>query len=588
MSSAPLRPTARRSELHRRLTALVIGLASVLSAALAGPGVSEPAAAARTATRSAFVWGSNSAGGLGLAGTARALTPVPLRLPAATVGVALGQGYTVAVDAGGRVWSWGDNEFGQLGDGTTTTRLQPVRVRLPRSARIVAVAADVDHSLALTSTGTVYAWGRNQHGQLGDGTTTTRGRPVRTALPAGVRVVSIAAGLDHSLAATSSGSVYGWGRDDRGQLGDSGTLSRTRPARAALPSGVRVTTVSAGRLHSVALTTTGRVLSWGASPATGPRARSSPRQAHPVDLPGGPAVAAVVAGERHTLALTRSGRVLAWGDSDRHQLGAGDRGGTGPVPVRVPGRVTQIATGGGSSLALTSRGQVWTWGQGDLGQLGNGDVADGRSPVRVDALAGARVTSIATGYTHDLVLVSAGPRASISLSPAEKTVRPNARTTFTVTAHDVFGRRLGVVESGVTLTVEGGACDGPVCRAGSTGTHRVTATAGSFRATATLTVAGHARPSPSAPPSSASRDDPSTGPLPHEGPTDAQDARLEAPAAAGSGGSSANLHHSHQGWLASTGASAGALAVLVAALVLLGAATVLLTLRYHLTRKGQH
>ena len=107
-------------------------------------------------------------------------------------------------------------------------------VRKPDGHTIVAIAAGNNHSLALSSDGTVLAWGRNTEGQLGDGTTTSRTTPVAVRLPDGVTVTDIAAGGDHSLAPTSTGSALAWGGNDFGQLGDGTTTNRTTPVVVAL------------------------------------------------------------------------------------------------------------------------------------------------------------------------------------------------------------------------------------------------------------------------------------------------------------------------------------------------------------------
>ncbi len=135
-----------------------------------------------------------------------------------TMGAAGGD-HSLAVGSNGVLYAWGLGIDGQLGNGTTTTSLTPVPVSLPAGVVPVAVAAGDDHSLALGSNGTLYAWGYNGFGQLGNGTKTNELTPIAVSFPAGVTTTAISAGTDFSLALGSDGNVYAWGD---GNLGASG------------------------------------------------------------------------------------------------------------------------------------------------------------------------------------------------------------------------------------------------------------------------------------------------------------------------------------------------------------------------------
>jgi alpha-tubulin suppressor-like RCC1 family protein len=166
----------------------------------------------------------------------------------------------------GPALAWGSNAAGQLGNGTTTDSSTPVAVLgMPSGTTVTAVAGGLDYSLALTSSGQVLAWGANGYGQLGNGTTTYSSTPVAVHLPIGTTINAIASGYAHSLALTSTGQVLAWGYNSSGQLGN-GTTSpsySTTPVQVSLPSGSNVTAVAGGASHSLALTSTGQVLAWG-------------------------------------------------------------------------------------------------------------------------------------------------------------------------------------------------------------------------------------------------------------------------------------------------------------------------------------
>jgi alpha-tubulin suppressor-like RCC1 family protein len=142
------------------------------------------------------------------------------------VAIAGGRDHSLAVESDGTVWSWGWNQYGQIGDGTKgANRLAPVQVS--GLTGVTMVSAGADHSMALKGDGTVWTWGQNTDGQLGDGTKTNRSTPVEVSALA--NVTDIGSGRLHSLATEADGSVWTWGLDDNGQLGDGGTANRSVP-----------------------------------------------------------------------------------------------------------------------------------------------------------------------------------------------------------------------------------------------------------------------------------------------------------------------------------------------------------------------
>jgi alpha-tubulin suppressor-like RCC1 family protein len=178
------------------------------------------------------------------------------------VAIAAGDSHSLALEDDGTVWAWGGNGSGQVGNGNTTDQTYPVSVL----SGAIAIAAGGSHSLALKSDGTVWAWGLNDKGQLGDNTTTNRTSPVQVILTPGMpntyltSITAIAAGGAHSLALKSDDSVWAWGRNDEGQLGDGTTTSRSLPVQAdgagESATLLYVEGLAAGAYHSLALQTT--------------------------------------------------------------------------------------------------------------------------------------------------------------------------------------------------------------------------------------------------------------------------------------------------------------------------------------------
>ena len=174
--------------------------------------------------------------------------------------VAAGYNHSLALKSDGTVWAWGRNHHGQLGDGTTTNRTTPVQIQ--GLTDIVAIAGGYGHSLALKSDGTVWAWGGNGSGQLGDGTTTNRPIPVQVKNLTGV--IAIAAGSWNSFALKSDGTVWAWGNNTDGRLGDGTTvLYRTTPVQVTNLTSVIAISVGGNGSHVLALKSDGTVWAWG-------------------------------------------------------------------------------------------------------------------------------------------------------------------------------------------------------------------------------------------------------------------------------------------------------------------------------------
>jgi alpha-tubulin suppressor-like RCC1 family protein len=432
---------------RRRTTALAMLSALALALALVA---SSPAlaAGAPSSPGELFAFGANRFGELASsvnAGSEAANpTPLPVGLPGAegaVVQLAAGAGASFAVTGDGRLYSFGENLYGELGralgSGSEAANPTPARVNLPGAGsgeRIVQVAAGGAHSLALTSTGQLYAFGRNFYGQLGSTTNNGKETPNPTPAPlvlpgAGGPVSEIAAGEDHSLAVTSTGQLYAFGSNRFGQLGNpanSGTeLANPAPLRVNLPGATGpVVQIAAGISHSLALTSTGQLYAFGSNEfgQLGVQANSgttNPMPPTPVVLPGatGP-VSQIAAGAFHSLALTSTGQLYTFGENSSGQLGD-ERGletpNPTPAPVSLPaaaGPLVQIAAGAADTLLLTAGGQLYAFGSNEAGQLGNGSglaTSAANTTASVPELpGGTTIDTVARGATagHTLALVA--------------------------------------------------------------------------------------------------------------------------------------------------------------------------------------
>lgn len=315
--------------------------------------------------------------------------------------------------ARGEVLAWGGNSVGQLGDGSTTNRTMPVRASVPDDDAVVQVAGGLGHALALLADGSVYAWGTNTYGELGNGTTAPSKQPVPVVLPDGVVPVSVAAGAFTSAVVAADGSLYTWGVNNAGQLGDGTTTNRSVPTKALLPPGTVVTAASLGGAHLLALTSTGAVYAAGGNTAgqLGDNSTAPASTPVPVHLPAGAAATGVAAGYAHSLAVTVDGTVLAWGDNTNGELGNGSTDpAVVPVLAALPAGATAAAVSASyyDSFAVTSDGGVLAWGSNGAGELGTGTTTDAHIPTAVSLPTGARVTAVSGGRTSTYALTDAG------------------------------------------------------------------------------------------------------------------------------------------------------------------------------------
>jgi alpha-tubulin suppressor-like RCC1 family protein len=274
--------------------------------------------------------------------------------------------------------AWGRNDSGQLGNGTTegpekcgpeqgACSASPVAVAA--LSGVTAVSGGWDHGLAVEG-GKAMAWGKNGDGQLGDGTSTLSDLPVEVTGLSGV--VTVAAGMKFSLALLSDGKVMAWGNNGQGQLGDGTTTSSDVPVEV-VGFTEKVTAIAAGNQHGLALLEGGKVMAWGKNLGGQLGNGTETNSDVPVEVTGLTEKATAVAGgEEHSLALLEGGRVMAWGTNGQGQLGNGTETNS-DVPVEVTGlSASAIAAGGSTSLAvLKTSGRVMAWGENAAGQLGD-------------------------------------------------------------------------------------------------------------------------------------------------------------------------------------------------------------------------
>lgn len=304
--------------------------------------------------------------------------------PPRIVQVAAGNGHTCALDDTGAVWCWGRNDKGQLGDGTTNYRFLPARVLLGERWGARAIASGPYHVCAILRVlRRVRCWGANDWGQLGDGTTSSH-RATPVLVGTNFRSVrAIAPGGGHTCAIGRRDRVLCWGWNIHGEVGD-GTNTSPRLQPVEVVGLGEATALAAGESHSCAITDTDRTRCWGGNIRGQLGDGSFGDRLAPVwvqDLAG---IKAVVSAFAHSCAITHTDRARCWGANDSGQLG--NRGSTDqPVAVLVQGLrdLSALATGQFHSCAVTPSGGVRCWGGNWAGQLGDGTSTPSLVPVDV-------------------------------------------------------------------------------------------------------------------------------------------------------------------------------------------------------------
>ncbi len=315
------------------------------------------------------------------------VVPVSLQLSA--------KSHTLEVRSDGTLWAWGYNGYGQLGDTTYTTRTTPTQVGTGNIW--AAVAAGYNHSIALNTAGTLWAWGDNGYGQLGDGTYTNRTTP--TQLGTDTTWSAIAAGYYNTFAIKRDGTLWTWGNNGNGQLGDGTYTNRTTPTQVGTDT--TWSAVAAGLYHTLAIKRDGTLWAWGYNYYGQLGNGTYNTRTTPTQVGTDTTWSAVAAGLYHTLAIKRDGTLWAWGYNYNGQLGdSTNYTRTTPTQVGTDTTWSAVAAGYYHSTAIKRDGTLWAWGYNYYGQLGDNTNFNRTTPTQVGTDTTWSV--IAAGLYHTL------------------------------------------------------------------------------------------------------------------------------------------------------------------------------------------
>ncbi|XP_071496413.1 E3 ubiquitin-protein ligase HERC2-like [Diadema antillarum] len=316
-----------------------------------------------------------------------------------------------------KVYVWGLNDKDQLGGPRGSKIKTPVLNEFLSGLKVVHCAGGSKSLFVVTAEGKVYACGEGTNGRLGLGSSQNVDTPrqITSLSQFVVKKVAVHSGGRHAMALTTDGRVFSWGEGDDGKLGHVSRMNCDKPRLVEALKSKRIRDIACGSSHSAAVTLSGELYTWGLGEYGRLGHGDSTTQLKPklVKALVGTRVIQVACGSRdaQTLTLTEDGMVFSWGDGDFGKLGrGGSEGCSTPHNVeRLNGQgVVQIECGAQFSLALTKSGQVWTWGKGDYFRLGHGTDSHVRKPQLVEGLKGKKIVHVAVGALHCLAVTDTG------------------------------------------------------------------------------------------------------------------------------------------------------------------------------------
>ena len=334
---------------------------------------------------------------------------------AAQAQIATGFNHTLAIQNNGTVWAWGYNLYGELGNNTTTEETTAVEVLTSSGtlSGVVDVAAGQNHSVAVDSTGNAWAWGYNQYGQLGTGNTTNSSVAVQMKNSSGnlTNIVAVAAGDNFTLALRNDGTVWAVGTNSNGQLGNGSTTQETLAVQVQTSSSTYLTNivaVAAGTTHSMALDGNGNVWTWGGNASGQLGLGNTTQETYAQQVTAISGIVKIGAGASHSLAMTTNGAtVYAWGYNNDGQLGNNTvTQEDSPITMIGVSNAKSVAGGANHSVVLKNDGTVWTVGHNYVGELGIGSTVDQHEAVQVPGVSG--ILTIAARGDRTLMYTNVG------------------------------------------------------------------------------------------------------------------------------------------------------------------------------------
>ena len=328
-----------------------------------------------------WTWGSNLYGQLGDGTQTGRSSPVTTAGGGTTWAIVSSGGcHIAAVKTDGTLWTWGPGAAGRLGDGTTNGRSSPGTTE-GGGTTWASVSSGVIHTSAVKTDGTLWTWGSNGTGQLGDGTRTDRSSPVTTA-GGGNTWAQVSSVVNHTAAVKTDGTLWTWGLNSQGRLGSGTTADRSSPGTTA-GGGTDWASVASGACHTAAVKTDGTLWTWGSNSFGQLGDGNTTGRSSPVTTAGGGTDwASVSSGCVHTAAVKTDGTLWTWGGNCNGILGDGTVTSRSSPGTTAGGGTTwaQVSSGDVHTAAVKTDGTLWTWGCNGNSELGTGTITSRTSP----------------------------------------------------------------------------------------------------------------------------------------------------------------------------------------------------------------
>jgi alpha-tubulin suppressor-like RCC1 family protein len=340
-----------------------------------------------------WTWGHNNVGQLGTSNILHRSSPVQTIAGGTNwKKVSIGAQHMLAIKSDDTLWAWGYNSNGQLGNNSTVHRSSPVQT-IAGGTNWAKVACGEGHTLAIKNDGTLWAWGRNVYGQLGNNSTVHRSSPVQT-IAGGTNWAKVACGDDHTLAIKNDGTLWAWGHNEYGQLGNNSTVHRSSPVQT-IAGGTNWAKVACGNDHTLAIKNDGTLWAWGRNSDGQLGDGTFTDRSSPVQIGTGQNWNKIAAGQTHSFGMKTDGTLWSWGNNSNGELGL-NVGTSFNLPQQIPGKWKELcdmsmAFGG---AAIRVDGTLWVWGHALY--IGDNTLVGKSSPVQT-ALFGTNWKQVALG-----------------------------------------------------------------------------------------------------------------------------------------------------------------------------------------------
>ena len=355
------------------------------------------------ATGSLWLWGNNPNGGLGDNTVVAKSSPVQTVAPSGTNWklVSCAAYHTPTIKTDGTLWTWGHNGFGNLGNNVdVTNRSSPVQI-VGGGTNWKSTASGTYHTTAIKTDGTLWTWGRNSEQQLGRSDVTPRSSPVQT-ISGGTNWKLVSSGAYHNATIKTDGTLWTWGLNTNGQLGDNTAASKSSPVQV-VGGGTNWRLVAGGGYHTLAIKTDGTLWTWGRNGNGQLGDNSITHRSSPIQtVSGGTNWKSVAGGRLHTVAIKTDGTLWTWGHNANSQLGDGSSIVHRSSPIQTVSGGTnwrQVSGGNLHTAAIKTDGTLWLWGQGNVGQLGDNTANSRNSPIQTVA-GGTNWKQVSCGFNH--------------------------------------------------------------------------------------------------------------------------------------------------------------------------------------------